>query len=126
MPVRSAVRLTVAGVVPAALLLAGCGSSSSSSAPSSAAAVPAASICTQVADVLGDGPDPDADPVGYAEAQIGPLAALHPSNPALRSDVTALDAAFRQEFAHGATHATKAAVRAGQHSVNAVCPGAAS
>ncbi len=127
MPVHSAVRATVAGVIPAALLLAGCGSSSSSSsAASSAPVVPAASICTQVADVLGDGPDPDADPVGYAEAQIGPLAALHPSNPALRNAVTALDAAFRQEFAHGATHATKVAVTAGQHRVNAVCPGAAS
>jgi hypothetical protein len=125
MPVRSAVRVTVAGVIPAALLLAGCGSSSSSG-PSSAPAVPAASICTQVADVLGDGPDPDADPVGYAEAQIGPLAALHPSNPTLRRAVTSLDGAFRQEFAHGATHANKAAVKAGQRSVNAVCPGAAS
>lgn len=125
MPVHPAVRVTVAGVIPAALLLAGCGSSSSSGT-SGSSAVPAASICTQVTDVLGDGPDPDADPVGYAEAQIGPLAALHPSNPTLRSAVASLDAAFRREFARGATPATKSAVKADQRRVDAVCPGAAS
>ena len=33
--------------------------------------------CEQVGDVLADGPDPDADPVGHAEAQILPLRQIH-------------------------------------------------
>lgn len=124
MPVFPTVRLAVAGVVPAALLLAGCGSASTPAAGHPA--VPADNVCTRIADVLGNGPDPAADPVGYAEAQIGPLAAVHSSRPGVQAAITRLDAAFRREFAHGATAATKAAVKAGRRGVNAVCPGAAS
>jgi hypothetical protein len=120
----TAVRVTAAGIVPAILLLAGCGSSSSATA--GRPAVPAASVCTQIADVLGDGPDPDSDPVGYAEAQVGPLAAVHAGNAKLQAALARLDAAYRQEFAHGATVTAKTAVKAGRRSINGFCPGAAS
>ncbi len=33
--------------------------------------------CKQVEAVLSDGPDPEADPVGYAQAQILPLREIH-------------------------------------------------
>jgi hypothetical protein len=115
--------VTVVTLAPGLFLLAGCGSSSSTAATP---AVPAASVCTQIGGVLSDGPDPHADPVGYAEAQIAPLAALHPTAPSLRSAVASLDAAFRHEYAVGATRTAKAAVRAAQHRVNVLCPGAAS
>ena len=41
--------------------------------------------CITVSDVLSDGPDPDADPVGYAQAQVLPLEELSISEPALRA-----------------------------------------
>jgi hypothetical protein len=118
-------RPATAVAVAALAILAGC-SSSSSRANSAAAAIPTPPICTQISGVLGNGPDPDADPVGYAEAQIKPLAAIHATNPKLASAVTALDHAFQGEFATNLSPASKAAVHRAQHLVNAVCPGAAS
>jgi hypothetical protein len=114
----------VAVLTPGLLLLAGCGSSSSGG--SASAIVPIPSICTQISGVLGSGPDPDADPIGYAEAQIGPLAAVHTTKSSLQQAITALDAAFKQEFADHASSPSKAAVRKAQRQVNTYCPGAAS
>jgi hypothetical protein len=112
-------------LAPGVLALAGCGSSSSGD-NAAAGVVPTPPICTQIGGVLGNGPDPDADPVGYAEAQIHPLAAIHASNPTLQHALTALDAAFRREFADNASATSKAAVKRAQHQVNALCPGVAS
>jgi hypothetical protein len=126
MPVFTAVRATVAGVIPAALLLAACGSSSSGAAAASSQPVPAADVCIQVADVLGNGPDPDFDPVGYAEAQFGPLAAVKAGKPGLQTALRRLSTAYQQEFTHGVSKQTRSAVKAGQRAVNSICPGAAS
>jgi hypothetical protein len=126
MPVFTAVRVTVAGIIPVALLLAACGSSSSGAAGASSPAAPAADICVQVADVLGNGPDPDFDPVGYAEAQIRPLGDVHPAKPELQRALKTLASAYEREFTNGVTKQTKAAERSGSHSVNTFCPGAAS
>jgi hypothetical protein len=125
---RSARRtaLLVALAAPLGVLVAGCGSSSSGGHPSAAADTAAPPICTQVADVLGDGPDPDSDPVGYAEAQIGPLAALHPGNPKLQTALTTLAAAYRSEFTNGITKASKQQVKAATKQITAICPDAAS
>jgi hypothetical protein len=112
-------------LAPGLLVLAGCGSSSSGGTPA-AVTLPTPSICTQIGGVLGDGPDPDADPVGYAEAQINPLAAIHASNPTLQHALTALDAAFRREYTDNASKASKAAVLRAQRQVNGLCPGVAS
>jgi hypothetical protein len=112
-------------LAPALLALAGCGSSSSG-ADTTSSAVATPPVCTQIAGVLGNGPDPDADPVGYAEAQIGPLAAIHATTPTLQLAISALDLAYRHEFADHASPASKAAVKRAQHEVNTLCPGAAS
>jgi hypothetical protein len=126
MPVFPAVRAIVAGIVPAALLLAACGSSSSGAATASTHPAPAANVCVQVADVLGNGPDPDFDPVGYAEAQIGPLTAVKDAKPALQQALKALASAYEAEFRNGVNKQTKSAVKSASHTVNTFCPGAAS
>ena len=59
--------------------------SSSGHPTASAAAAPVAeSACQQVGDALSNGPDPDTDPVGYAEAQIQPLRQIHATEPGAR------------------------------------------
>ena len=67
--------LALLSAATTATLLTACGSSGP--AQSSAAVK---SACQQVSAVLSDGPDPDADPVGYAEAQIQPLHQIHTSD----------------------------------------------
>jgi hypothetical protein len=126
MPVFPAVRATVAGIVPAALLLAACGSASSGAAAASSHPAPAANACVQVADVLGNGPDPDFDPVGYAEAQYGPLTTVQGAKPALQQALKSLASAYHAEFTSGVTKATKSAVKSASRSVNTFCPGATS
>jgi hypothetical protein len=59
-----------------------------------------------VSAVLSDGPDPTADPVGYAEAQIVPLRAVRTDDVSLRQVLGQLADAYQQEYA--------------------ICPGAAS
>lgn len=110
-----------AGVLAAAGVLAGC----SSSVSSSPAAATVRGECQQVAAVLSDGPDPTADPVGYAEAQIQPLRELRLSDDTLRKDVEALADAYQQFFeADGAGTAVTKAVAAAGHRVDGICPGA--
>jgi hypothetical protein len=125
-------RLTV--VAPTALgmaalgmaaLLGACTSQAPASKPVSAAAVRA--TCTQVSAVLSDGPDPDADPVGYAEAQILPLGQIHAADAQLRAAISKLAAAYRAFFASsGSSSAAKLAVAAASKRINTLCPGAAS
>ena len=78
--------------------------------------------------MLSDGPDPGADPVGYAQAQVLPLRQLTISDAALRADVLALADAY-QAFST-ASSAGRAAAAAGvtkaENAVNSLCPGAAS
>jgi hypothetical protein len=82
--------------------------------------------CSTVGAVLSDGPDPAADPVGYAEAQIEPLRAIHPSDQALRAAIRDLAAAYARVFAsNGTSSAAGQAVTAAAGKVNAICPGTA-
>jgi hypothetical protein len=78
--------------------------------------------------VLADGPDPTADSVGYAEAQILPLKQLTLSEPAVRSAVDRLDAAFTTFAGATGSAQAQAAVKVtdAEDAVNALCPGAAS
>jgi hypothetical protein len=119
--------LTLA-VLAAAALLAGC--SSGSPPAGRAAAAPASAIaqtCSQVSAVLSDGPDPQADPVGYAEAQILPLEQVHTSDLQLRAAINGLAGAYREYFAsNGASRAATAAVAVASERVDAICPGATS
>jgi hypothetical protein len=66
--------IAAAAIVMLALatMVSACGSSGHSTA-TTAAAPAAESACEEVGDALSDGPDPDTDPVGYAEAQIQPF-----------------------------------------------------
>ena len=114
----------------AAGTLAACGSSGSSASASASALQGTArqQACTAVSSVLADGPDPDADSVGYAEAQVLPLSQLKLSDSAVQQAVGQLASAYKAFSTGGATTASAAAVAVSkaQKAVNALCPGAAS
>jgi hypothetical protein len=77
--------------------------------------------------VLSDGPDPDADPVGYAQAQILLLRQLTIGDAALHKAVLTLAGAY-QTFSSGAKPGGAAAalkVAKAESAVNAICPQAA-
>jgi hypothetical protein len=84
--------------------------------------------CTAVSDVLADGPDPDADPIGYAQAQVLPLEQLKISEPALRAAVKNLALAYQaySSATGGPQHVAAAQAAQAEKAVNAICPGAAS
>jgi hypothetical protein len=115
------------------LLTCACTSSSSSSSSSAAAAAAQASAsavltsCQQVGAVLSDGPDPDADPVGYAEAQILPLRHISVTNSDLHVAIDQLAGAYQEFFAsNGKSSNAKEAVAVASKKLNSICPGAAS
>ena len=107
-----------------ALALSACGSSSPASSSSLSAKQQG---CTAVSDVLSDGPDPDADPVGYAEAQVLPLHQLKLADGTLSRAVRQLDAAYKSFSSTNGAGGKAAAgkVSAAEKAVNAVCPNAA-
>jgi uncharacterized heparinase superfamily protein len=112
-------------VLGLAALLGACSSPAAASKPVSTAAVRAA--CTQVSAVLSDGPDPAADPVGYAEAQILPLRQIRTSDTQLRAAISKLAGAYRAFFAsNGSSSTAKLAVTTASKRINSFCPGAAS
>jgi hypothetical protein len=107
-----------------AFALSACGSSPPASSSSLSAKQQG---CTAVSDVLSDGPDPDVDPVGYAEAQVLPLGQLKLSDATLNRSVHRLDAAYKAFSSTNGAKGTSAALRvsAAQHALNAICPNAA-
>lgn len=107
-----------------ALALSACGSSSPASSSSLSARQQG---CTAVSDVLADGPDPDADSVGYAEAQVLPLAQLNLADTTLAHAVRQMDAAYKSFSSTNGAKGTPAAVSvsAAEKAVNAICPNAA-
>jgi hypothetical protein len=114
-------------------LLGACASAAPSSATGSAgasgsaAAAAVRTTCSQVSAVLSDGPDPDADPVGYAEAQILPLGQIHTSDARLRAAIGNLASAYRAFFdSNGNSSKAKLAVASASKQINSFCPGAAS
>jgi hypothetical protein len=119
MPPVPLLALLAAGAT--ATLLTGCGSSAP--AQSSAAVK---SACQQVSAVLSDGPDPGADPVGYAEAQILPLRQVHTQDKSLQTAVDKLSSAYQRFYSSNGASAAKQAISQASHTVNTICPGAAS
>lgn len=119
-------RWSVAGAMAMALmvLLGACGSSSASRSTSSRAEVK--QTCRQVQAVLSDGPEPQADPVGYAQAQVLPLRQIHTSDKGLRAAIGGLAFAYESFAAGNGDRLSKSAVNAAIDGVNAICPGAAS
>jgi hypothetical protein len=113
-----------ASVAVAVPLWAGC--SSSGGGVAKPAAAPTA-VCPKVLAVLSDGPDPDADPVGYALSQILPLGKVQTSDQTVHTDLTTLIAGDRKLVnSNGSDHAAKTAIKKADASLNAVCPGVAS
>ncbi|HUC22288.1 MAG TPA: hypothetical protein VMA73_06240 [Streptosporangiaceae bacterium] len=115
--------LAILLTLTAALFLAAC-STGSGRASAAATASPA---CTQISAALSDGPDPGADPVGYAEAQIKPLRAIRTGDAALRAAVSHLASDYAAVYdSDGKSSAATKAVKAASREVNSICPGAAS
>ncbi len=112
--------LVGATVVSAALVTA-CGSSGGSAQASHQATE---GTCQAVGAVLSDGPDPDADPVGYALAQIDPLGQIKTSDQTLRTAIDNLATAYRQFYqANGVGTAATHAVNQAAAKINSLCPG---
>lgn len=105
-----------ATAVAAATLLAGCGGTTVPSV---------ATQCAKVTAVLSDGPDPAADGVGYALAQILPLRELSLPAGRLRTDVRTLSRAYATYYIDDGAQRARPAVDAAEAAVNAICPGAA-
>ena len=111
-------------------LLGACSSAAPSSGSPAAGTTATAAVhatCSQVSAVLSDGPDPDSDPVGYAEAQILPLRQISTPDPALHAAIGQLADAYQQVFASsGKSSSAKEAVSVASNKLNSICPGAAS
>jgi hypothetical protein len=130
---RTGTRLayTTAGAALATVLVSACGSSGHAAASGHAVASGHArtsavqQTCLQVDAVLSDGPDPGADPVGYAEAQILPLKQIHASDPALSTAISTLAGAYQSYYAASGTGSTvKSALNTAINRINSLCPGA--
>ncbi len=129
-PVK-ALALTLAA---APLALAACGSggsSPSSSAPdhSGGAALAKApvALCNELNAVLSDGPDPDADPVGYALSQILPLQQqVHSSDTTVMATVDQLIGADQALYnSSGSDKSAAATIQKDYKAINKACPGVA-
>jgi hypothetical protein len=117
--VRRAPLVVAALTVP---LLAACGSSS----PASAAKAPT-SLCNKIQGVLSDGPDPDADPVGYALSQILPLGEIHSSDSSVQHTLASLVAADKNLVkSNGSDKADSTTIKKDNAMLNKACPGVAS
>ena len=117
-------RVGLTSLALAVPLLAAC-SSGSSGGSSSQAQAPTA-VCQKVLAVLADGPDPDADPVGYALSQIGPLGQIHTSDHALAQQLSDLIAADHSLVnTNGSDRAAAKSIAKDDDGLNKVCPGVA-
>ena len=122
-----------ASVLLFVLLAAACSSSArspasaSSSHGASTAKATAQATCEQIGAVLSDGPDPDADPVGYAQAQVRPLRHVSVAGAPLRTAVGQLADAYQRLYtSNGKSADAKEAVAVAARKLNSICPGAAS
>jgi hypothetical protein len=136
-PSRAGTRLAYAALAYVALacaalattvLVSACGSSGPAAASRSAAASGASAgqqTCQQVDAVLSDGPDPGADPIGYAEAQILPLQQIHASDQTLGTAISTLADAYQGYYAANGTGSTvRSALNTAINRINSLCPGA--
>jgi hypothetical protein len=117
--------MAVASVALTVPLWAACGSSGSGGAAASTHAPTA--VCQKILAVFSDGPDPDADPVGYALSQILPLGQIHTSDQAVSTSLHSLIAADQALVkSNGADKTAKADIKKADKSLNTACPGVAS
>jgi hypothetical protein len=125
---RTALR-TPTGTLPELLVVAvlavaasACGSPAGTAGPSASVL---ASTCEHVDAVLSDGPDPAADPVGYAEAQISPLRQITTSDASLRRAIARLASAYQTFYENNGAGKARAEVESATKEVGATCPGVA-
>lgn len=114
--------LALAAALPAALL-AGCGSSSHGRGTPTATGAQVKQTCRRVEAALSDGPEPEADPVGYAQAQVMPLREIHTTDAELARAIGGLASAYRQFADSKGSSAAKAAVDGATNTIKALCPG---
>jgi hypothetical protein len=106
------------------VLLGACGSSSTSLSTSSRAELE--QTCRHVQAVLSDGPEPQADPAGYAQAQVLPLRQIHTSEKGLREAIDGLASAYESFAAGNGGRSSQSAVNGGRSSQSAVNGGRSS
>jgi hypothetical protein len=111
-------------VIGTSVLATGCGSSAESAPAPSSAKAQTSATCTRVADVLSDGPDPTADPVGYALAQVLPLREIKTTDRALRRDIDAMASAYETVYKTDGEKGTEKAVEKAGKELDTICPGA--
>lgn len=99
--------------------IAACGSSHSSTSSSSASVK---QTCKQVEAVLSDGPDPEADPVGHAQAQVLPLSQIHTSDEKLHQAIDRLASAYRAFSAGNGSSSARSAVSLASKAIEGICP----
>jgi hypothetical protein len=103
-----------------AVLLAACGSSSKTT-PSSAQVQK--QTCQQIEAALSDGPDPEADPVGHAQAQVLPLRQIHTTDAKLHQAIDTLASAYQAFSSSNGASSAKSAVGAATKTIEHLCPG---
>jgi hypothetical protein len=81
------------------------------------------STCHKVAATLAEGPNPVANPLGYAKAQVRPLEGIATSNAGLRDAIEQLSAAYERYFSHGGARFAQREVRDATMSLHQYCPG---
>jgi hypothetical protein len=127
-PLIKTATLTALAGLALALPVSAC-ASGASRAPAASGTVQAqqaaASACQQVSAVLTDGPDPGADPVGYAQAQILQLRLIHTPDSKIQQAIDGLASAYNgYSSANGASKPATAAANAAITEINKLCPGA--
>jgi hypothetical protein len=105
-------------------VLAACGSSHSTSSASASTTVK--QTCRQLGAVLSNGPEPEVDPLGYAQAQILPLRQIRTSDERLHRAIDNLASAYQSFSSSDGASSAKSAVRTASKAVEAICPGVAS
>ena len=121
---RTAV-LTALAALAIALPVSACSSGTSSSTSGVPVVTAAESACQQVSAVLTDGPDPGADPVGYAEAQILQLRLIHTSDSKIQRAIDGLASAYSgYSSTDGKNKAATAAANTAITTINNLCPDA--
>lgn len=109
----------------ASLALTACSSSARPNATRAHSRPPQA-LCQELNGILSDGPDPGADPVGYALSQILPLQGVDTSDTAVGATVARLVAADQALVrSNGSDRAAAGTIRSSDHALDTACPGVA-
>ncbi len=124
-------RLALGALALAVPLWSACNSDGGGNGGGHGSAIPKApsTVCAQLLAVFSDGPDPDADPVGYALSQIKPLgevrSSAHSAQPTLTTIRTLIAADKALVGSKGSDHSATVTIKKADDRVNDACPGVA-